>query len=87
MKIYVITIDEVCDYETAVHKPILLFSRQEVKDTIKQIKDKAKKEFPSDWEIHNTSDGGFAIFLMGEYSNNHYVVTVYDYDVKMNITP
>lgn len=87
MKIYIITIDEVYDYEVAPHKPLMLFSRKSVDDAIRQIKDIAKREFPKDWVLSNSKSGGFEMYLDGEYSSNHYSLSVYDYDVELTIKP
>lgn len=87
MKIYIITIDDVYDYEIAYHKPLMLFSRKSVDNAIKQIKADAKRTFPKDWVLSNSKSGGFELYLDGEYSTNHYAVSVFDYDVELTINP
>jgi len=70
MKLYIITIDEVYDFEGFAHKPIVSLTKKEAQAELARIKREAKKEF--DFDTLDSSPRGFSMYNDGTWGTSHY---------------
>ncbi len=74
-KVFVITISDVDDYNEIHHPPIVFKNIEDAKEHLCELYDDADNQIGVDWE-REKGDLSFSIYLMGEYSCNHYCAVI-----------
>lgn len=82
MKVYVIVIDEVFEFETFDHRPEVFSVFDDAKKRFDDIVEQAKIEFlECGWE-ENEGAGFFETWPDGYWGTSHYSVNVYTVDLQ-----
>lgn len=86
-KVYVIAIEEVDDCCNYWHKPLVYKSLDEAKKQLKSIWANAKREFDKDKYTFEPKrllkkHTSFEVYIDGEYSSDHYSVTLSECNVN-----
>ena len=83
MKVYVLTIDEVYDYEGFHHPPRIFTDKQKALDALHDTYIDVKKEF-DDWEEDDYTEGDtcFSMYPDGEWGTSHYDARVDEVEVE-----
>ena len=82
MKVYVLTINEVYDYEEFNHNPRVFMKREDAIAELNDIKEEAKEEFAEDFDQFDDGENGFEMYADGRYSEGHYSVYVHEVEVE-----
>ena len=70
MKLYIITIDDVYDFEGFAHKPIVCLTKKEAQAELARIKREAKKD--CDFDTVDSSPRSFSMYNDGTWGTSHY---------------
>ena len=79
-KVYVIVVDDVVEYESNYHAPKVFKDEKSAYDEVERLK-RVADEFPNHWQIILDEKDCFESYPMGDYSANHYCVTMYKVDL------
>lgn len=84
MKIYVITIHEVFDFEDFKHEPKAFSTMEKAKEKLKAIKEQVvaeNKEYGNDWEMEE-GETWFSTFPDGYWGTSHYDASIHELEVE-----
>ena len=88
MKLYIITISDVYDYEGFHHAPIVCKTKEDAMRKLRDLRDNAKSELIDngnyDWvedEFTNESEC-FSTYLDGQWGTSHYDATIDEVEVE-----
>lgn len=82
MKIYIVRIDDVADYETLHHDLEAFYKKDDAKKRFDEILADAKSEdWLDDWETEETEDS-FSAWPNGEWGTDHYEITIEEVEVN-----
>ena len=89
-KLYILTIDEVCDYVDQSYKPEVYLTKKEAVAAFKDYKKEAQKDYKeildSEYvqEGYTSRDGGmhFECYRDGYYAQDHFSVTLHVMEVN-----
>ena len=81
-KVYIITIDEVYDYENFPHEPMVFADEQKAKDEMERIKVNAKTEFGDKFNEVEEGETYFEMYAEGYFSEGHYAVHLYEKEIE-----
>ena len=80
MKVFVITISDVCDFSHYPHDPIVYEKREDAIARLEEIKEDAKADADDDYEIEE-DETHIDIWESGRYAENHYTATIDEIEV------
>lgn len=85
MKVYIITIEEVFDFQVFIHAPEAFTKEEAAKNRFNEIVEEAKKAYcrlgwVEDKDYYDESC--YEIYLDGEYAANHYAVRIHEVELK-----
>ena len=86
MKLYIITINEVCDFVNYDHAPVVCFTMKEAKKELSSIFKDAKKEFEDEDVEIDRGKKSFSIYLKGSWSESHYEAVINEVEVELPAT-
>ena len=76
MEVYVITIDEVYDYETYNHTPRVFKNRKDAQEEFDAIVAEAKKDAAQDGWVESQGASYYEAYPDGWYGTSHYCVSL-----------
>ena len=85
MKIWVITIDEVYDYENFPHDPIAFSNEKDAKEQLDTFRQGLKKDYESELEsnwLYEDGERYCEVYEDGCYGTNHYSVRLSEIELK-----
>ena len=84
MKAFVITIDEVYDYEEMGHKPEVFLNEEKAKARFKELVEDAKAEYEETYDDYDSEEynNKFECYEEGYASQNHYYVRLEEVEVE-----
>lgn len=81
-KVYIITIDEVYDFENFLHDPMVFADEQKAREEFERIKANAKEEYKDKYEEVEEGDTYFEMYAEGYFSEGHYAVHLYEKEIE-----
>lgn len=88
-KLYILTIDEVCDYVDQSYKPEVYLTKKEAVAAFKDYKKEAQKDYKDILDSEYVQEGydnkdalHFECYRDGYYAQDHYSVTVHTIEVS-----
>lgn len=88
MKVYVITISDVYDYEGFHHAPIVCTTKEKAMKELRDLRDISKKELAAygndDWveDDFNEESECFSMYPDGEWGTSHYDAVIDEVEVE-----
>ncbi len=83
MKIFIITISEVYDFETFFNKPIAYMSEKEAQKELKRLYDSAKQEYNDKFDTEDIIEGtSFSLYPDGYHATSHYDAQINEVEVN-----
>lgn len=87
MKLYVITIDDVYDYEGFPVKPIIELSRREARKRLAELKRSAKETYKNQYNKEDPANPDkFSLYPDGFWGTSHYDARIDEVDIPIPIT-
>ena len=80
-KVYLITFDDVYDFERYWHEPRAFRNREDALNVFNEIKEQAKSELDEDW-IREESETGFETYPDGCFAESHYGVSMLEINLE-----
>ena len=80
-KVYVIVIDDVVEFENNPHAPKLFREEKSAYAEMDRLRRKVDN-FPNHWQIVVDEKDCFECYPIGEYSENHYCLTLYCVEIN-----
>lgn len=80
MKLYIITIDEVFDFEGFDHKPLVFLTKKKAKDEFDRLVREARKEYP-DFTV-DKGKRSVSIYEDQSWGKSHFDVVINEVDVR-----
>ena len=81
-KVYIITIDEVYDFENFPHEPLVFANEEKAKAEFESIKESAKTEYGNKFNEVEEGDTYFEMYAEGYFSEGHCAVHLYEEEVE-----
>lgn len=83
MKIFIITIDDVFDYEGFSHDPIVKMSEEEAREQLESLYLSAKETYTDEFDSEERSDTSFSLFPDGYWGTSHYDARISEVEVEI----
>lgn len=83
MKLYVITIDEVCDFVKYDHAPVVSFTLKDAKKELSGIFKEAKREYKGEEVTIERGKKSFSVYADHSWSEKHYEATINEVEVEL----
>ena len=83
MKIFIITIDDVFDYEGFHHDPIVKMSEEEAREQLESLYLSAKETYTDEFDGEERSDTSFSLFPDGYWGTSHYDARISEVEVEI----
>ena len=83
MKIFIITIDDVFDYEGFHHDPIVKMSEEEAREQLENLYLSAKETYTDEFDSEERSDTSFSLFPDGNWGTSHYDARINEVEVEI----
>ena len=85
MKLYIIVIDEVYDYQQYRHAPVIRLTKDEASKELVRLRNEVLRNYENDlgegMRDSYTKGESFEVYLDGEYSVTHYNATIHEVEV------
>lgn len=81
-KVYIITIDEVYDFEIFPHEPMVFADEQKAREEMARIINEAKKEYKDKYNEVEEGETYFEMYAEGYFSEGHYAVHLYEKEIE-----
>jgi hypothetical protein len=81
-KVYIITIDEVYDFENFPHEPMVFADEKKAREEMARIIDEAKEEYKDKFNEVEEGETYFEMYAEGYFSEGHYAVHLYGKEVE-----
>ena len=80
MKLYIITIEDIYDYDSEHHDPIVRTNLREARKVLTQLYRSGKEIYQDSYDTFEKSRNCFSMYTMGTYGESHYsgVINVID---------
>lgn len=83
MKIYIITIDDVFEFEGFTHKPIVKTTEEEARKELERLYKSAKETYTDEFDNEERSDTSFSLFPDGYWGTSHYDARINEVEVEI----
>jgi hypothetical protein len=81
MKLYVIVMDEISDFEKYPQKPEVYYKKEDAERRVNELYDEVKPML-SNYNIEERTSTSFSLYTDGSYPENHFDVTLYEVEMK-----
>ena len=82
MKAYIITVEDVFDFNSSHRTPIVKFTKKEAQKEMRYLAREAKADFKHlNDVIYEASDDCIEVYPEGYYGENHFTVTIDQIDI------
>lgn len=81
-KVYIITIDEVYDFENFPHEPMVFDDKKKAREKMARIIDEAKEEYKDKFNEVEEGETYFEMYAEGYFSEGHYAVHLYEKEIE-----
>ena len=83
MKVYIIIINEVYDFEEMNHEPRVFATKESAFDAMRDIISNAKEEYGDDFNTIEETETSIEMYDDGTYAQSHYVAYIKECEVNM----
>ena len=83
MKLYIITINEVCDFVNYDHAPVVCFTLKDAKKELAGIFKEAKAEYKGEEITIERGKKSFSVYADHSWSESHYEAVINEVDVEL----
>lgn len=81
-KVYIITIDEVYDFENFHHEPMVFADEKKAREEMARIINEAKEEYKNKFNEVEEGETYFEMYAEGYFSEGHYAVHLYEKEIE-----
>ena len=83
MKLFIITINEVCDFVNYDHAPVVCFTLKDAKKELSGIFKEAKKEYKGEEVTIEKGEKSFSVYADHSWSESHYEAVINEVEVEL----
>lgn len=81
MKLYIITVSDVFDYEGFHHEPIVKLTKKEAREELARLKRSAKETYKDEFDKSESSQSSFSLYPDGYWGTSHYDARIDEVEV------
>lgn len=81
MKLYVIVIDNIDDFEKYSHEPEVYYKREDAEQRLNDLYDEVKPMLPK-YDKEERTSTSFSLYTDETYPENHFDATLYEVEMK-----
>ena len=81
MKLYIITVEDIYEFDSEEHDPIVRTSRKEARKVLNTLYRSGKECYQDQYDVFEKSPDSFSMYLDGNFGTGHYCASITAVDV------